>query len=93
MEGLLGNLLKSIDMLGLGVVIIGENHVIRFHNRTIANWFGASNGNICYEALAQRDTPCRTCNLLKVIREEKVLHTKHFPGDGRIMQVSSTPFV
>jgi PAS domain S-box-containing protein len=54
--------------------------------------FGDLTGKLCYKAYMKRNIPCETCQLKKAFRTGKTQKCELEAPDGRIYEITSTPF-
>lgn len=75
-----------------GLYIISKDHRIVFMNQTLIDLVGNHIGEVCYEALFQRDTPCPWSVMDKIQNESACsIQEYHLPKTGKIFQVRSIP--
>ncbi|RUM45594.1 MAG: hypothetical protein DSY80_03125, partial [Desulfocapsa sp.] len=83
--------LLAMDDIGLGMLVIDSNHLIRDMNTTSMVWFGDKRGEICYESISNRDAPCTVCHLRTVIDEGK--NVRYQPAsilEGKTLDILAT---
>ncbi len=96
----LGMLLDSMEDLAY---LVGPDLRISFTNRALQKVFGAVQGELCYQALHNRDTPCPRCPMERVqkgeiVREERrpeinlrsyeIIHSPLRSSDGTIEKLA-----
>lgn len=75
----------------LGMLVIDSDYIIHDMNTTMFSWVGDQKGNICYEAISSRDTPCSPCHLHRVINEKENSRYKQTSViKGRTLDILST---
>jgi PAS domain S-box-containing protein len=84
-EGLLNSLSDGID-------IIDKNYRICYQNKMLIKRFGDLKGKLCFEAYMQRQTPCKFCLIKKAIKTGKTQRLELSAPDGKIYELTSTPF-
>ena len=71
---------QIMDNLGIGVILIGPNLVIKEMNRQFHAWFNSTNGQegiLCYHLLygPQQISPCESCSILETFKDGEVRDT------------------
>jgi len=85
-------LMGILDSLEEGVVIIGQDRVIRFMNPSMTKDFGDGVGIRCHKHLRGLEEPCTgVCKLPDVLRGATERWESRLP-DGRIYEIISSPF-
>ncbi len=80
------------NSLNDGIYVISEDHRIVFMNQTLIDLIGNHIGEVCYEALFQRDTPCPWSSMDQIEQEDGCsLQEYCFPKTGRTLQVRCIP--
>ncbi len=75
-----------------GLYIISKDHKIVFMNQTLIDLVGDHVGQICYEALFDRQNPCPWSIMDKLEEGDACfLQEYHLPKTGKIFQVRSIP--
>ena len=75
-----------------GLYIISKDHRIVFMNQTLKDLVGDHEGEVCYQALFERDSPC-PWSVMNKIEGEDVCFIQEYrlPKTGRFFQVRSIP--
>ena len=75
-----------------GLYIISKDHRIVFMNQTLKDYLGDHEGEVCYEALFDRDSPC-PWSVMNKLEGGDVCFIQEYrlPKTGRIFQVRSIP--
>ncbi|MEJ2568488.1 MAG: PAS domain S-box protein, partial [candidate division WOR-3 bacterium] len=81
-----------ISSLSEGLDIIDKNYRICFQNESLIKRFGDLTGKLCYKAYMKRKIPCKICQIKKAFQTGKTQKTELKAPDGRIYEISSTPF-
>lgn len=80
------------NSLNDGIYVISEDHRIVFMNQTLIDLIGNHIGEVCYEALFQRDTPCPWSSMDQIEQEDGCCLQEYcFPKTGRTLQVRCIP--
>jgi len=75
-----------------GLYIISRDHRIVFMNQTLIDLVGDHVGELCYQALFGRETPCPWSVMNKLNEEDACfMQEYHLPKTGKIFQVRSIP--
>lgn len=86
-------LLKVLEGMEDGVIIIGPDKRIRFANPRMVREFGEGVGSYCYKYLHNSDDPCEgICRLSNVI-DGATERWEYILQDGRTFDVTASPFV
>ena len=75
-----------------GLYIISKDHRIVFMNQTLKDLVGDHEGEVCYQALFERDSPC-PWSVMNKLEGEDVCFIQEYrlPKTGRFFQVRSIP--
>ena len=75
-----------------GLYIISKNHRIVFMNQTLKDLVGDHEGEVCYQALFERDTPC-PWSVMNKLEGDDICFIQEYrlPKTGRFFQVRSIP--
>jgi signal transduction histidine kinase len=85
-------LMGILDSLDEGVIIIGQDRVIRFMNPSMIRQFGDGTGSRCHKHLHGLEEPCRGfCKLPDVIAGATERWERRF-ADGTVYEIVSSPF-
>jgi PAS domain S-box-containing protein len=86
-------LFSLLDQLPAFVYLQAPDHTIRYANSYFQNRFGDPGEKRCYEALWQRDQPCRPCPTFRVFKTKtpQVWEWADSP-DGCVYQIYDYPF-
>ena len=90
-EGLRAYLELVLDHVDSGIVVTGEDGIIRYANRTMREAHGVRRGDRCV-ALLCMERPCSACPAATALRTDKVLHLQHSTSGGRHYDLSYVPF-
>ncbi len=93
MEAERARMLKLLDVLPAYVMLIGQDHIIRFDNRVSRQIFGQAKGRPCYHTLYGRDTPCAHCPPFSVFKASAIqVHEWASTRSNTAFRVHSYPF-
>ena len=80
------------NSLNDGIYVISEDHRIVFMNQTLIDLIGNHIGEVCYEALFQRDTPCPWSVMDQIEQEDGCCLQEYcFPKIEKFFQVRCIP--
>ena len=80
------------NSLNDGIYVISKDRRIVFMNQTLIDLIGDHVGEVCYEALFQRDTPCPWAVMDQIEQEDGCCLQEYcLPKTGRIFQVRCMP--
>ncbi len=86
-------IVEGIGVIGEGLFIVSRDMYVQYMNEIMIEWFGDQHGKICYESVANRDSPCPFCKIKDVIDDKKTTSYQLTISDGRIFDIVATPFV
>lgn len=84
----LQDLLNSLPGI---VIVLGENHKVRFANRNYILEFGEREGEFCYDRVGKR-SPCDNCLIEKVFHTGLPMKNEEFFLNDKIYEVTFQPF-
>jgi len=86
-------IIEGIGEIGEGLLIISRDRHVQYMNEVMIEWFGNQHGKICYESIANLDSPCPYCKIEEVIDDKKTIVYQPTIPDGRIFDIAATPFI
>lgn len=87
-------LLGILAGAGDGVLIIDQEHNVRFCNTIITKCLGDGTGSMCYRYLFNLDSPCpEGCPLADVTQHNQVRKWKYTITDDKTCQVIGVPYI
>lgn len=72
----------TLQHLRVGVAVIDRNYRTTYSNRVYQELFGKIDGQICFEALHRRQTPCSGCRVPEVLAGEEFARTERLVKDA-----------
>ena len=81
-----------LEMLPVYVILLTQDHHVRFANRFFRERFGESFGRRCFEYLFGRNEPCENCDTYTVAKTNVTHHWEWTGPDGRIYDIHDFPF-
>lgn len=86
-------IIEGIGKIGEGLFIVSRDRHIQYMNEVMIEWFGDQHGKICYESIANLDSPCPFCKIEEVIDDKKTISYQPTISDGRIYDIVATPLI
>lgn len=86
------SVLKALEVTGEGLFVVSNDYKIEHMNKVIVDMFGDRTGEICYKAVADRDTPCDYCKLPAVTQKGETISYEPIIANGRTFSIYATPF-
>jgi signal transduction histidine kinase len=85
-------LFSLLDELPAIVYLKGSDYSIRFANHHFRTRFGDPNGQLCYQRIHRRETPCEFCSTESVLQNRQPIEREQVYPDGAIYQLYDIPF-
>ncbi len=85
-------LFALLDELPAIVCLMAPDRTLRFTNRRFRERFGDPKGHQCFEVMAERSEPCKTCTALRVLESRTPVEWQWKSPAGTIYQLYDYPF-
>ncbi len=81
-----------LNVIGEGLYIVNSHYDIEYQNKILENNFGSCFGKKCYRLYFSSDKPCTFCPAADTITSGDIRHIEADLPDGRMFDISSSPF-
>ncbi len=84
-------MIDAIAKRGEGLLVIDEDHQIRYINSVMKGWFGDIMEKSCFSSLAGENSPCSHCRMDEVLNQKATIRYEAAKLNGRIFEIVATP--